>query len=68
MGFIEVIFNLKTILNNIEFCKKDILNFNPDALIFIDYPGFNMRIAKWAKINGRPWLTLNVSNVQEGTP
>ena len=52
MGFIEVIFNLKTILNNIEFCKKDILNFNPDALIFIDYPGFNMRIAKWAKING----------------
>ena len=52
MGFIEVIFNLKTILNNIEFCKKDILNFNPDALIFIDYPGFNMRIAKWAKTNG----------------
>jgi lipid-A-disaccharide synthase len=52
MGFIEVVFNLKTILNNIEFCKKDILNFNPDALIFIDYPGFNMRIAKWAKING----------------
>jgi lipid-A-disaccharide synthase len=52
MGFIEVIFNLKTILNNIEFCKKDILNFNPDALIFIDYPGFNMRIAKWAKNNG----------------
>jgi len=52
MGFIEVVFNLKTILNNIEFCKKDILNFNPDALIFIDYPGFNMRIAKWAKTNG----------------
>jgi len=52
MGFIEVVFNLKTILNNIEFCKKDILNFNPDALIFIDYPGFNMRIAKWAKNNG----------------
>ena len=49
MGFIEVIFNLKTILNNIKFCKKDILEFQPDALIFIDYPGFNMRIAKWAK-------------------
>lgn len=49
MGFIEVIFNLKTILNNIKFCKKDILEFRPDVLIFIDYPGFNMRIAKWAK-------------------
>jgi lipid-A-disaccharide synthase len=52
MGFIEVIFNLKTILNNIKFCKKDILSFNPDVLIFIDYPGFNMRIAKWAKAKG----------------
>ena len=49
MGFVEVIFNLKTILNNITFCKKDITAFNPDVLIFIDYPGFNMRIAKWAK-------------------
>lgn len=49
MGFIEVIFNLKTILNNITFCKKDIQSFNPDVIIFIDYPGFNMRIAKWAK-------------------
>jgi lipid-A-disaccharide synthase len=49
MGFIEVIFNLKTILNNIAFCKKDIENFNPDVIIFIDYPGFNMLIAKWAK-------------------
>ena len=49
MGFIEVIFNLKTILNNIKICKKDILAFQPDVIIFIDYPGFNMRIAKWAK-------------------
>ena len=49
MGFIEVIFNLKTILNNIKICKADILNFQPDVIIFIDYPGFNMRIAKWAK-------------------
>lgn len=54
MGFIEVVFNLKTILNNITFCKKDIENFQPDALIFIDYPGFNMRIAKWAKERGIP--------------
>lgn len=49
MGFAEVIMNLKTILNNIKFCKSDIEKFNPDVIIFIDYPGFNMRIAKWAK-------------------
>ena len=49
MGFAEVLMNLKTILNNITFCKKDIEKFNPDVIIFIDYPGFNMRIAKWAK-------------------
>ncbi|RTY65847.1 lipid-A-disaccharide synthase [Flavobacterium sp. LB2P53] len=52
MGFIEVIFNLKTILSNIKVCKKDILEFQPDILIFIDYPGFNLRIAKWAKALG----------------
>lgn len=49
MGFAEVIQNLKTILNNIKFCKQDIAAFNPDVIIFIDYPGFNMRIAQWAK-------------------
>ncbi len=49
MGFIEVLFNLRTILKNITFCKTDILAFKPDVLIFIDYPGFNLRIAKWAK-------------------
>ncbi|WP_366185163.1 lipid-A-disaccharide synthase [Flavobacterium ovatum] len=49
MGFAEVIFNLKTILGNIKICKKDILEFKPDVIIFIDYPGFNMRIAQWAK-------------------
>lgn len=52
MGFAEVIANLKTILNNIDFCKKDIKAFKPDIIIFIDYPGFNMRIAKWAKLQG----------------
>lgn len=52
MGFVEVIFNLKTIFKNISFCKKDIESFNPDIIIFIDYPGFNMRIAKWAKQKG----------------
>ncbi len=49
MGFAEVVQNLGTILRNIKFCKEDIKAFNPDAIIFIDYPGFNMRIAKWAK-------------------
>lgn len=54
MGFIEVVFNLKTIFNNIIFCKKDIEKFQPNVIIFIDYPGFNMRIAKWAKQNKIP--------------
>ena len=49
MGFAEVIKNLRTILKNLKFCKADILQFQPDALILIDYPGFNLRIAKWAK-------------------
>jgi lipid-A-disaccharide synthase len=48
MGFIEVVFNLKTILEILKYAK-DILTFQPDVIIFIDYPGFNMRIAKWAR-------------------
>jgi len=52
MGFIEVVQNLRTILNNIKFCKKDILEYQPDVLILVDYPGFNLRIAKWAKKQG----------------
>jgi lipid-A-disaccharide synthase len=52
MGFIEVIRNLPTILHNLKFCKQDILEFKPDVVVLIDYPGFNMRIAKWAKENG----------------
>ncbi|MFD1315057.1 lipid-A-disaccharide synthase [Namhaeicola litoreus] len=49
MGFVEVILNLGTILSNIKFCKRDILSFQPDLIIFIDYPGFNLRIAEFAK-------------------
>ncbi len=52
MGFIEVLANLRTILGNIKFCKKDILAYKPDALILVDYPGFNMRIATFAKQKG----------------
>lgn len=49
MGFLEVAMNLRTILNNIKFCKEDIKNNRPDVLILVDYPGFNLRIAKFAK-------------------
>jgi len=52
MGFTEVIKNLPTILKNLSFCKNDIIEFKPDVLILIDYPGFNLRIAKWAKQHG----------------
>jgi lipid-A-disaccharide synthase len=52
MGFVEVIKHLGTILNNIDLCKKDILAYKPDVLVLIDYPGFNMRIAEWAKKQG----------------
>ena len=52
MGFLEVVKNLSTILKNINFCKKDIEVFEPDVLILIDYPGFNLRIAEWAKKKG----------------
>lgn len=52
MGFLEVAKNLKTILGNIKFCKEDILKFQPNVLILVDYPGFNLRIAEFAKNNG----------------
>jgi lipid-A-disaccharide synthase len=52
MGFIEVVANLKTILNNIKFCKKDIESYKPDAIVLVDYPGFNLRIADWAHQKG----------------
>ena len=52
MGFLEVVKNLPTILRNFDLAKKDILEFRPDVLILIDYPGFNLRMAKWAKKEG----------------
>jgi len=52
MGFWEVLINIFTILRNLKFCKKDIEQFQPDTLVLIDYPGFNLRIAKWAKQKG----------------
>lgn len=52
MGFVEVLKNIRTIFNNLSFCKEDIAAFRPDALIFIDFSGFNLRIAKWARKEG----------------
>lgn len=49
MGLIEVVKNLKSVLSNIKDCKNDILNFSPDVVILVDYAGFNLRIAKFAK-------------------
>ena len=49
MGFVEVVKNLGTILKNLNFCKEDIRQFQPDVLVLIDYPGFNLRMARWAK-------------------
>jgi len=52
MGFVEVIRHLPTILGNISFCKKDILQYRPDVVILIDYPGFNFRLFEFIKTNG----------------
>ena len=52
MGFWEVLINLPTILKNIRFCKTDIIAFDPDVIVYIDYPGFNLRIAEWARKKG----------------
>lgn len=50
MGVIPVLLNARTILRNLAFCKKDIANYRPDAVILVDYPGFNLKIAKYVKI------------------
>ena len=52
MGFSELIANLGTIMSNLKFCKEDLLQFNPDVLILIDYPGFNLRVAEFAHKKG----------------
>ena len=51
MGLLEVLKNIRSIFKNIDFCKKDILSYQPDMIILIDYPGFNLRIAEFAKQN-----------------
>jgi lipid-A-disaccharide synthase len=52
MGFVTILLNIRTITKHITLCKKDISNYNPDVVILIDYPGFNLRIAEFAKSQG----------------
>lgn len=63
MGFVEVAKNLSTIFANIKLVKEQISAYNPDALILVDYPGFNFRIAKWAKLLGYKVLYFISPNV-----
>ena len=49
MGFIPVLLHLRTIFRNMELCKEDIRSWNPDVLILVDYPGFNLKIAEYIK-------------------
>ncbi|BAV95129.1 lipid-A-disaccharide synthase [Ichthyobacterium seriolicida] len=68
MGFLEILINIKTIIKNLRICKNDIKSFNPDVIILVDYPGFNLRIAAFAKslgikvfyyISPKAWLWKN---------
>ena len=52
MGFLEVLLNIGTILRRLKFCKRDLIAFDPHVLILIDYPGFNLRMARYAKEKG----------------
>ncbi|HUX83861.1 MAG TPA: lipid-A-disaccharide synthase [Chitinophagaceae bacterium] len=52
MGLSDVLTHLPAILRNFNQCKTDILSFRPDSLVLIDYPGFNLRMARWAKARG----------------
>jgi len=52
MGFLEVIAHLPVILKNLSFCETDLLQFEPDVLVLVDYPGFNLRMARFASRHG----------------
>mgnify|MGYP006145570313 CR=1 FL=1 len=52
MGFTEVLLNLRTIFKNLKYCKADLLAYRPEVLVLIDFPGFNLKIAEFAKENG----------------
>jgi lipid-A-disaccharide synthase len=59
MGLVEVLSKLRKIKNNLLLCKKEILEWKPDVVILIDYPGFNLRIAKFAKERGLEYFTIS---------
>ena len=61
MGFIPVLLNLKTILRNLEICKKDIVDYSPDVVILVDYPGFNLKIANYLKLHTSIPVTYYIS-------
>ncbi len=65
MGLLEVLKNIRSIFKNIDFCKDDILAYKPDMIILVDYPGFNLRIAEFAKKNNIKVYAYNI-NFQEG--
>ena len=52
MGFVEVVLRARTIARRFTQCKRDVLAFQPDVLVLVDYPGFNLRMAAWAKSQG----------------
>ncbi|GAO31821.1 lipid-A-disaccharide synthase [Geofilum rubicundum] len=52
MGLFEVLMNLRAIFRNFKWCEKDVLAYQPDVVILVDYPGFNLRMAKFAKLQG----------------
>ena len=52
MGFVEVVIRARTIAKRFSDCKRDVLAFQPDVLVLVDYPGFNLRMAAWAKSQG----------------
>ena len=49
MGFVQVALHLRQVLKNITLCKNDLAAYRPDVLILVDYPGFNLKIARYAK-------------------
>lgn len=53
MGFIPVLLHLRTIFRNMDFCKQDVVSWQPDVLILVDYPGFNLKIAEYVKRHTR---------------
>ena len=61
MGFVTIVKNLGAITRNLDLCKSQIREFNPGVIILIDYPGFNLRIAEFAKKIRVPGILLHIA-------